>query len=75
MQAAEAFITVATVVEREQYNQTVAGSDLRSSTSFAGWITGSMPVTGEFTGAPFTKDSWDSALLAQADWVAKTLSY
>ncbi|GIF70515.1 hypothetical protein Asi02nite_00330 [Asanoa siamensis] len=66
VQAAETFVSVGTVAEREQYNQTVAGSDLRSSTSFAGWITGSMGTDGLFANAPFTKDSWDSALLGHS---------
>ncbi|GAA1884949.1 hypothetical protein GCM10009687_61790 [Asanoa iriomotensis] len=66
VQANETFIAVATVPEREQYNQTVAGSDLRSSTSYAGWITGSMPADGALAGAPFTRDAWDSALLGHS---------
>ncbi|MEV4537393.1 nitrate- and nitrite sensing domain-containing protein [Asanoa sp. NPDC049518] len=66
LQAAETFISVATVTEEEQYNQTVAGSDLRSSTAFAGWITGVMPANGALGEAPFKIDSWDSALLGHS---------
>ncbi|GIF64758.1 hypothetical protein Ais01nite_27930 [Asanoa ishikariensis] len=66
LQAAETFISVATVTEEEQYNQTVAGSDLRSSTAFAGWITGVMPESGDLSQAPFKIDPWDSALLGHS---------
>ncbi|GIF68240.1 hypothetical protein Ais01nite_62750 [Asanoa ishikariensis] len=62
-EALKQFASVATEGEKDDFNQAVAGPDLRSSTAFETWIIGAMPTTGALTSAPFNIDIWDSALL------------
>ncbi|MEV4624067.1 nitrate- and nitrite sensing domain-containing protein [Asanoa sp. NPDC049573] len=62
--ALETFSATATGAEKALYDDTVAGTDLRTAVQFASWVTGVMPADGTLLGAPFTMDSWDSALRA-----------
>ena len=63
-QALDTFGAVANPAEEELYDQTVAGADLRVSRAYDGWVNSAAGTS--FAGAPFTPDSWDSALASHA---------
>ncbi|MEU5938420.1 nitrate- and nitrite sensing domain-containing protein [Micromonospora sp. NPDC047548] len=62
--ARQTFNAVANTSERELYQQTVAGSDLRQAVVYSDFI--SSRDTQSIAGAEFGKDQWDAAMVANA---------
>ncbi|MGA3526054.1 nitrate- and nitrite sensing domain-containing protein [Melissospora conviva] len=59
-QALQTFLSVSNQAEKESYEQTVAGPDLRESDLYSDWI--GSTVDESLAGAPFTADRWDAAM-------------
>ncbi|WP_262287132.1 nitrate- and nitrite sensing domain-containing protein [Micromonospora sp. MA102] len=66
-QAVESFTAVANGSEKEFYQQTVAGGDLREVSSYEGQISGN--ETGALTSISFGPDQWDAAMVGHAKLV------
>ncbi|MGK5442360.1 nitrate- and nitrite sensing domain-containing protein [Micromonospora sp. URMC 105] len=65
--AAQTFQSVANQSERELYQQTVAGSDLRQAETYSGFI--KSRDTESIAGIEFGTDQWDSAMVANAEMI------
>ncbi|WP_107079721.1 nitrate- and nitrite sensing domain-containing protein, partial [Micromonospora sp. MH33] len=66
-QAIESFTAVANGSEKELYQQTVAGGDLREVSSYQGQIAGN--ESGALTSLSFGPDQWDTAMVGNAKLV------
>ncbi|MFG3600575.1 sensor histidine kinase [Micromonospora chersina] len=66
-QAVESFTAVANDSEKEFYQQTVAGGDLREVSSYEGQISGN--ETGDLSSLSFGPDQWDTAMVGNAKLV------
>ena len=68
-QAAQAFKAVATRSDAEQFDQTVAGSDLRKVENYGGYLRSK--TNEDISDREFNAVTWDDALRAKSDLVRK----
>ncbi|MGS2614191.1 nitrate- and nitrite sensing domain-containing protein [Micromonospora sp. LZ34] len=67
-QARQSFGVVANQAERDLYQGTVAGPDLREANTYRAWLRDTN-TSDTLAGAPFDANQWDAAIVANADLI------